>query len=27
MALKVRSRICSQPSSSNETWSWKQYHQ
>jgi len=27
MALKGRSRICSEPSSCNETWSWKQYHQ
>jgi len=25
MALKVRSRKCSQPSSCNETWNWKQY--
>jgi len=27
MALKLRSRKCSQPSSGNETWSWKQYYQ
>jgi len=27
MALKGRSRKCSQPSSCNETWSWKQYFQ
>jgi len=27
MALKGRSRKCSQPSSWNETWSWKQYYQ
>jgi len=28
MALKGRSRKCSQPSSCNETWrSWKQYYQ
>jgi len=27
MALKVRSRKCSQPSWWNETWSWKQYYQ
>jgi len=27
MALKLRSRKCSQPRSCNETWSWKQYYQ
>jgi len=27
MALKGRSRKYSQPSSCNETWSWKQYYQ
>jgi len=27
MALKLRSRKCSQPRSCNETWSWKQYFQ
>jgi len=27
MALKLRSRQCSQPRSCNETWSWKRYHQ
>ena len=27
MALKGRSRKCSQPSSCNETWIWKQYYQ
>jgi len=27
MALKLRSRKRSQPSSCNETWSWKQYFQ
>jgi len=27
MALKGRSRKCSQPSSCNERWSWKQYYQ
>jgi len=27
MALKRRSRKCRQPSSCNETWSWKQYYQ
>jgi len=27
MALKLRSRKCSQPSSCNETWSWNQYYQ
>jgi len=27
MALTGRSRKCSQPSSCNETWSWKQYYQ
>jgi len=27
MALKLRSRKCTQPSSCNETWSWKQYYQ
>jgi len=27
MALKLRSRKCSQPSSCSETWSWKQYYQ
>jgi len=27
MALKVRSRKCSQPTSCNKTWSWKQYLQ
>jgi len=27
MALKGRSRKCSQTSSCNETWSWKQYYQ
>jgi len=27
MALKGRSRKCSQPSACNEAWSWKQYCQ
>jgi len=27
MALKDRSRKCSQTSSCNETWNWKQYYQ
>jgi len=27
MALKLRSKKCSQPSSCCETWSWKQYYQ
>jgi len=27
MALKLRSRKCTQPRSCNETWSWKQYYQ
>jgi len=27
MALKLRSRKCSQPRSCNEAWSWKKYYQ
>jgi len=27
MALKLRSRKCSQPRSCNEAWNWKQYYQ
>jgi len=27
MTPKGRSRKCSQPSSCNETWRWKQYYQ